>query len=823
MAPEAINIVNGLTYYIDASTFSDVINKRKDLTPLYIVASIVNMASVTPITLTITDARKYVNDIDSSLPLTLTSAESQGNFKKPEAIFNWIKYNNQFNGTAFIKGANVDNATINTVMYLDFENSVIIDGENDALLTMNAPVILGSNLTFKNLDIIFNDLIVMPEGVKNLIFDNCNITVNVPLTSPANNIIFSFIDSDNIVIKDSTLNVQYASMYDSLQVFRGSIFYLSSTINFKVINTVITANYIISAGVVTPGNIFTLVNSPICTIQDSVISGNFNKLLDNSNSNFVKLSNLLVTSTYNPNAGVTADSYDSVSYDTFNFVNSGQGYIYSNVNSILDSFIIDNVIFNYNPAVNSNDRYSFINFELSTTSSLLSNLNITNCKFNNLNVGGVKEDLRAAVSIINTVFPSPIISLRPTVLNAQISNNVCNRNQSIVLTSVTNSGLMLTPGLVAQNCQIVNNVCGAIGYWVSSETKVISMSPAVNIFNDKTSGLLINNNICHYIANFDHLGKYFLVSKISSDVSVEQCTYSSGKVIISGNTCNWIHTGIAYEENSSLHILNNILSAYDPNYIISYNHTLPNAIYNEAAASIAISPGYAIFVGANLYTDDNILTPPRGNDSACIISGNVTSTGYWTTTSFTTALYTYALGYIYCQSSCTITNNILKGVGETFGFGSLILVGGKSNIVTNNKIYRDNKSIFAYVTFANFEAPHPWDGADSIGIVVDNFFDSPFINNILPQTINTTRVIRLDVTSFFATNWILERNINQTITMSYNVSAGQHTWGSVHRVFPGTVPGGIDIWSQDDPAATIRVVYLGGSGLLDNYQWTIPV
>jgi hypothetical protein len=37
------------------------------------------------------------------------------------------------------------------------------------------------------------------------------------------------------------------------------------------------------------------------------------------------------------------------------------------------------------------------------------------------------------------------------------------------------------------------------------------------------------------------------------------------------------------------------------------------------------------------------------------------------------------------------------------------------------------------------------------------------------------------------------------------------------------VPSGIDIWSQDDPAATIRIVYLSGSGLLDSYQWTIPV
>jgi hypothetical protein len=824
---QAINVVNGLNYYIDASTFSDVVNKRKDLTPLYIVASTVTV-SVTPVvSMTITDARKYVNDADSSLPLTLTSAEAQGNFKKPESILNWIKYNNQFNGTAFIKGANAGNATIDATMYLDFANSVVIDGKNDALLTMNGTVILGSNLTFKNLDIVFNGSTVILDGVKNLIFDNCNITVNVPSTSPPNNIIFSIINGDNVVIKDSSLIVQYASLYDSSQTFRGSVFYLNNTINFKLTNTIVTANYVISAGVVTPGDVFTLVNSPICYITDSIISGNFNKLVDITNSNFFKLTNAIVTSIYNPNAGGTADSYNGVSYDPLDLVNSGQGYIHGNVTTVLDSIIIDNVVFNYTPSINSNDRYSFINFELSTIFSVLSELQVTNCKFNNLNVSGVKDDTRAAISIINNASPVAAPAIQPTLLNAVISGNYCNKNQAIVVTSVSRFGVMLFPGITTQNCLISNNVCGTIGYLVGSETKIISLSPVVNAFNDKITGLTISNNSCHYIANLDSTGKYFLMSKVSTTspftgTTVNQVNYSTGNVDIVNNKCSWIHTGLAYEENSTLRILNNTLSAYDGVYLVNYNDALPNAIYNPSASGVNVSSNYAIFVSTNKHVLTNSQAPGEGLDSCCIISGNITNTGYWNAINFAPVPIKYGLGYIYCQSSCTVTNNTLKGVGETFGFGSLILVGGKNSIIENNKIYRSSHSIFAYVAFVNFETPTAWNGAESTGIVVNNFFDSPYINDVIPQTVDTIKTIRLDATSANATNWILERNINQTVTMAFNSSSGQHTGGSVHRIFPGTLPSGIDAWSQDDPASTVKIIYISGSGLLDNYQWTIP-
>ncbi len=72
---------------------------------------------------------------------------------------------------------------------------------------------------------------------------------------------------------------------------------------------------------------------------------------------------------------------------------------------------------------------------------------------------------------------------------------------------------MIYPGLSAKNCIIKNNICGTIGYWVSASSKVVNISPNINAFSDKNVGMLINNNICHYISNLDHTGHYFMVSR----------------------------------------------------------------------------------------------------------------------------------------------------------------------------------------------------------------------------------------------------------------------------------------------------------------------
>ena len=169
----ALNLNNGQTYNLDATTFSDLINKRKDLVPLYIVTSITvpgSGATLPTITLSLSDVRKYVNDIDTNLALRLTSSTAQGNFRNPTSILNWIKYNNLFNGTAILGGAN---ATVTTPVVLSFVSDVLIDGRDNATLTLNSPATIGSNLAIKNLTINFNGGITVNSNTTNVLFDNC--------------------------------------------------------------------------------------------------------------------------------------------------------------------------------------------------------------------------------------------------------------------------------------------------------------------------------------------------------------------------------------------------------------------------------------------------------------------------------------------------------------------------------------------------------------------------------------------------------------------------------------------------------------------------
>jgi hypothetical protein len=765
---KAFNVVNSVRspYSLDGTTFSDLVNSRKDLTPLYVVAAnVVPGSGSTPasITLSITDARKYVNDADSNLPLRLTSAAAQGNFKSPVAIFNWIKYNNIFNSTAFVKGADSISGKIETDIILDFDSAAIIDGENDALLTMDGLVTIGSNLTLKNLSVVFNGGIALNDSPANVVFQNCDITINVPLVAPTNNVVFDIVNGSNITIQDCNITIQYQSLFDFTSADRGAAFRLTNATDFQFINSVLSVDFSIQAGSVTPGNVFDLINSPGVIIKDSDFSGNFNRFIGNNRSNGMRLSNLTVTSTYCPNAGGSPDVFNGIPYNVTNLVNGSQGWIYANVSSVLDDLQIDNVVFNYAPGtpVLSADRYSFICFELSNNTSVLSNVGITNCRFNNLNSVGSYDDIRPAIAIINSVSSAATSAQQPLLSNVKVSDNLCNKNQSIIFTSYVDvNGRMVYPGLVPNGCSITNNVCGTIGYWVSSGSKTIGTPPNVNSLSDKIPGLTINNNICHYVTCLDAKGKLFQTSVVVTSPShdtVNMCDYPSGNVTIKNNKANWIHTGISFEESSSLFILNNTLNAYDETYMEQFGDTVASTLDRNHGYAISVLANRAVYSNTNSFA----LGEGEGNDATCIIQGNVTSTGYWLQTTLTTTTFRYSAGYVYCQSSNIIKNNIFKGIDETTIGGDAtpaIYISGRINDVSGNKIYRKGKSIASYVRFAS--TTPTWNPSGSDGIIVDNFFDSPYISD---SSLNETVI---DINGIFDTatknRWTFERNKNQT-------------------------------------------------------------
>jgi len=175
--------------------------------------------------------------------------------------------------------------------------------------------------------------------------------------------------------------------------------------------------------------------------------------------------------------------------------------------------------------------------------------------------------------------------------------------------------------------------------------------------------------------------------------------------------------------------------------------------------------------------------------------------------------YRYNQGYIICQSSSIISKNILKGTGGV-GSNSLIVVGGFNNIVTNNMIYRQGQSILAYVLFANLSqssGSYYWNGATSTGLVVDNFFDSSYINNITTNIMNNTdaeTLVRLGIYNVNTNNWTITRNKNQIGYLSIPITSGLLPYGpftsgpTPNGVFVDLTSSGTDFYVGLAPSAT---------------------
>ena len=788
----AYNANNATTYNLEATTFSNLINQRKDLTLLYVVQSYVTVGPAT-ITLTVSDARKYVNDVDSSLYLKYTSGAAQGNFKNFISILNWVKYNSSFNSTVFLNGVN---ETVTQPVIIDCTNSTVtFDGLNNtnASIIFDQSVALGNNVTFKNLNMTFNQGLyvnTITTSGSNIHFENCVLDIIFP-TAPDSNICLDFVDATNISFKNCDVTLSFNDSVNG-----GAAIRLTTSSDLTIENSDFTCNFTYPSPIsspAAPGDFIICRQSSNIKITDSSFVGNYKQFLRITSSSNIVVEGSSIRTTYDPYAGSTAAIYNNssdplsiadglpvVTYSTTNLINTGRALIYSYVTSTLNNVTIDKCTFIYAPSPTSTHRLSFINFQLANNNTSLTNVNVTNCTFRHNNASTVNastvNDIRAAVAIINTSSITSETQIRPRLINCSISNNYCNKNQLIVLTSQTFTGIMYYPGLVPENVIIENNNCGTIGYWVSASQKVVNL-PTTNQYPDKESSLLIKNNVCHLINNMDHTGQYFLVSKLVSTISTNMSIYPSGNVIIEGNSCNWIHVGIAYEQNSTLQIINNNLTGYSYQYLNLYGDSQANATTNGTG----YSPGYAIYVSAN--KKDTVVPtvrPGLGNDSICLIQGNTTSYGYWVDNTFSTlSTYGYYAGFIYSASSANICNNILKGKGGSeaapvVATVDLILLGGKYNIVSNNHVYRipTLNTISHYISFNNYESTL-WDASGSYGMIVDNFFDSPYTSG------TNEDVIYLDTTTYPGLrDWTAERNKNQTAYATIPLTNGLIPFGA---------------------------------------------
>ena len=397
-------------------------------------------------------------------------------------------------------------------------------------------------------------------------------------------------------------------------------------------------------------------------------------------------------------------------------VTNGSGCIFNEINSSIENVVIENCEFYHE---NNTQRPPFILFQFNKGNEA-KNILIKNNKFYDGGSGYVNSS-QCAVAFYT--FNSGGSTDPALLYNCQICNNYCNLNQGIFITTVY--GVFGTefqsPGISCINCKIANNICGIIGFATSgSET---SSETLTNL--GKNYSLSICENNCNVIANLCGDG----TSPISS------FPYGTGNICVKNNNVHWIyiHTfdSSSSQEYSSLLISENILTAFDIDYLNIFNLPLPN---------------YAIYVP--MFSSSDI--------SNVIISNNQILTGV-----FGSNTYNYSRG-INCHAGMTVTGNVIKGLAES-AIGIDVLSTGTSNkraIITGNQIYRNSENIAAYIAL-------PGSGTKVSGIIKDNFFDSPTVDGSSEETI----------TGSF-NQFIVESNINQTVSCRASLYSGKFGTGS---------------------------------------------
>lgn len=155
----AFNPANASSYLLDASTFSDLVGKRKDLTILYIVLTVVNHL-VTPATITLfsADARKYINDGESNDPIILTTDDMQGNFKSFRAVSTWLNKNTSHNTHVLIRGE-IDIFSPPSLDVSIPKRQITFEGDGGIInVHSNIGFFINSFVKFKNIHFIYKNV-----------------------------------------------------------------------------------------------------------------------------------------------------------------------------------------------------------------------------------------------------------------------------------------------------------------------------------------------------------------------------------------------------------------------------------------------------------------------------------------------------------------------------------------------------------------------------------------------------------------------------------------------------------------------------------------
>lgn len=176
------NPVNNQTYSLESVLFTDLVTKRKDLTPIALVRT--NVVGANSGTFTVSDCRKLIRDDSSASVLVWTSDTNSGNFANFTALNNWLKYHATFNNTVRVRGSFAIAA--NTTF--DYVNPVKYVGDGATFtLTGTTLFTLGNNVEFDGIKFVYVPSTDGSYSTNNLVNSTsgmmfCNVTANKNIT-----------------------------------------------------------------------------------------------------------------------------------------------------------------------------------------------------------------------------------------------------------------------------------------------------------------------------------------------------------------------------------------------------------------------------------------------------------------------------------------------------------------------------------------------------------------------------------------------------------------------------------------------------------------
>ena len=732
------NLVSTTLYQVDSNTFAEILNSRKDLTPLYIVSATATGAGPFPGTttaVTTRDARRFINDSDSCIPAVLATpnaqgTSTQGNFQTMQAAVTWLKFNSAYQNVLGIKGS--FNAA--TDPGLTFPVNIIGQG-TPAIVTFSAASTV-SNANFTDVGITF----AAPLTATNVSFTNCALLFSSTVVSTLTNVSFT----DCVVTILDGYGTQISNFSST-----GTTFNIGAVQAFTITGS----------GISFDDCIFHYVANPV---------GN----------------------TYVP------------IYNTFSLANAGSGMIYYNDSAIggsfpiLDDVNITNCVFNSGIA----DRHSFVSIQQTIYGSIVQNVNISDNEFvSNTSVGDPRSTV-TFTSTLKTAAPS--FPFYPRLINVSIDGNDCNKDQMILLSTYRDAGAAINGAMLETvNCSISGNTCGVIGYITaggapSHQGNATLTAAGIPGNRDKKPSLLIEENVCKLITNLDYNGYYipFLATLPAiGNVTTSYVPVPTGPCSISRNSVNWIQVGCSSGLINPMFFFP--ISYNFDGVIISENRLAPNdpaflPTYTDPAVGVPIYNA-----GITLRRDFNASGIVEAGVAQSIISNNVISQSpVWDTpATFNNFYYNNALLVF---NNAEVYGNIVNGVCNSPSVANPDL--GNFPIVFlwtdtaaplisfhDNTLIRNNLAISAYVSTNNVVGALP-------GSIVDNTFDSIYVD--LNDTVFNDTFVAIPDT------WSYVRNTNQVAHAAIPLYQYATTGGfgtpvplGGGEIVGGGVSGGLDI------------------------------